>query len=296
MKKHKTLRHAIPAKIKLMPLSEENCWNMFCFRNSGKMTEFVNCVVKDEEGYKTAFFKKTDLDKKDITVYISKESWGTYRTSKDISRDLVFFCYFEIDEGPHKKFIWNISALNNCIDLIGTNKRTYFDKVESQGTDFSYEQPYFVYYHQPILKNKKLDIRKKYADVLRLNIEIDELDDELFVAIQKMAIEKYGVIFKTLYSEGAVPCKIVEEIPVKLYDAKLSFSNRISFQIEKSYLRKTPFILMLAGGYHDSFLSQFHMKTVYARAESVEEADELLKEFITYSRITPKLNSPWLFH
>jgi len=139
MKKHKTLRHAIPATIKLMPINEKNCWNMFCFRNSGKMTEFVNCVINDEGEYKTASFKKTDLDKKNITVYISKDIWGIYRTVKDISRDLIFFCYFEIDEGPHKKFIWNIDALNNCVNLIGTNKKVYFDKIESQGTDFTYE-------------------------------------------------------------------------------------------------------------------------------------------------------------
>jgi len=298
MKKHKTLQHAIPATIKLMPLSEKNCWNMFCFRSYGRMTEYANCVVNDEGEYKTAFFRKTDLDKKKLTVYLSKDNWNdcTYTSSKEVHRDRVFFCYFELDEKVHKKFIWNKRALNDCIDLVGTNKKTYFDKIESQGTDFTYERPYFEYYHQSILKNRRLELRRKYTDVLMLNLEIDELDNDLFVAIQKMAIEKYGVIFKILYSEGAVPCEIIEEIPVKLNNAKLWFSNRISFKIKESHLRKTPFVMMLAGGYHDSYMSSWHMKTIYEKVASVEEAEKHLKEFVSYSRMVPKLNSPWLFH
>ena len=53
---------------------------------------------------------------------------------------------------------------------------------------------------------------------------------------------------------------------------------------------------MKAGGYHEHSLFNFHMKTIYEKAETVEEAEKYLKEFVSYSRIVPKLNSPWSFH
>lgn len=295
MKKHTTLKHAIPAVIKTMPLTKQNCWDIFCFRNNGKMAELVNCVINDEGEYKTAYISKSDLSKKKVKTYISKDNCGGYISSKVIDIENAFFCYFSLIQDD-KKIIWDKKALNSCLNLIGTNKRTYFDKIESQGTDFSYERPYFNYIHQPILKNRRLDIRKKYADVIKLVIQIDELDNELFVDIQKMAIKKYGVVFRTLIRKGVVPCDIVNEIPVKLQNAKLSFSNIISFKIENSYLRKTPFILMKAGGYHEDYLSDFYMKTIYKKVKNIEQADKVLKEFASYSRIIPKLKSPWLFH
>lgn len=295
LRKNNTVRHAVPARIKTMPLSEDNCWNMFQFRNSGKMTWFVNCVVKTEGGYDMGYFEKSHLDRKTIKVYVSDSVFRSYTRVEEANRDDVYLCYFELKDEGVKRF-WKLDAIKNCIDLIGTRKLTYFDVVIRQGMDFSYEQPFKEYYHQPNLKNRRLDLRTKYADVLKLNFEIDELDNELFVAIQKMSIDKFGVISRILHSQGAVPCEIVEEIPVKLYNAKLNFSNQISFKIVDSYLRKTPHILMKAGGYHESFLSDLHMNTIYEKVSSVEEAERYLKEFVSFSRIVPKLNTPWLYH
>jgi hypothetical protein len=294
-RKNKTLRHAVPARIKLMPLSEDNCWNMFQFRHYRKMTHYVNCVIQTDEGYEIGYFENSHLDIPIIKVYFSDDIWRSYTKTENIKRNKILLCYFELNDGSIKRF-WDVNALRNCKELIGTRKLTYFDAVKRQGMDFTYEQPFMQYYHQPILRNRKLDTRRKYADVLKLDLIVDELDNELFVAIQKMAIEKFGVINSIMHKGKKVPCEIVKEIPVKLYDAKLNFTNRISFQIEKSYLRKTPFIKMKAGDYHTEFLSNLHMKTIYETVETVEEAEKHLKEFVSFSRIVPKLRTPWSYH
>jgi hypothetical protein len=299
MIKSKTLKIAAPAVIKLMPLSIDNCWNIFCFRSGRKYIEFAYCVVKDEGSYKIGYFEKSHIERDLIEVYISANNWGSgYIQSKKFNSSEIQFCYFQMlfKYSTMCNTFWNIDAMSSYLDVIGTKKKVYFDVVQRQGTDFTYEQPYIQLYHQPNLKNRKLELRKKYSDVLWLDIEVDELDNELFVAIQKMAIDKFGVISRTLHSEGAVPCEVVEEIPVKLYHAKLNFNNKIRFQIEKSYLRKTPYILMRAGSRFNDSLLNFHMNTIHKKAYSVDEAEKYLKEFAEYSRIVPKLNSPWLFH
>jgi len=259
------------------------------------MTYYVNCVIQTDEGYDIGYFEKSHLDRPIIKVYISDDIWRGYTSTENVNRKKIFLCYFELKDGSIKRF-WDVDALRNCSDLIGTRKLTYFDAVRRQGMDFSYERPFMQYYHQPILRNRRLDIRKKYADVLKLNITVDELDNELFVEVQKMAIEKFGAINAIMHKGKIVPCNIVEEIPVKLYDAKLSFTNKISFQIEKSYLRRTPFIKMKAGRSHTAYLSNMHMKTKYKTVDSVEEAEKHLKEFVSFSRIVPKLNTPWSYH
>ena len=68
VRKNETLRHAVPTRIKLMPLSEDNCWNMFQFRHSGRMTYYVNCVIQTDEGYDIGYFEKSHLDRPIIKV------------------------------------------------------------------------------------------------------------------------------------------------------------------------------------------------------------------------------------
>jgi len=292
---NKTKVHAIPTNVYLLPANDNNCWNMF--RSRTYCNNDVYCVFLNDEGkYETAYFDIFQMkEKKPFKLYVSKEGGRGYLRVETVSRDRVFFAYFS---NEYENFL-DVKALNNCIEVVGTKKKTYFDLVQSCGRDFSYEKPYVEFYHQPAIKNRSLDLRRKFSDVLTLTMTIDELDDELFSAIQRLAIDKFRVIERTgIHNDETHPCVVVEKIPVKLSNAKLRFSNKIHFRIEKagSWTRKTPYLKMKAGDSFDSYLGNMYMKTAYEDVDTLERADEILTEFMKYVRIVPKLNSPWLFH
>jgi hypothetical protein len=256
-------------------------------------------AYKDKNGvFKEVFFKADfpasfDNREKPISCYTKKGD-----KLKVNPKDLYWFRF----RTEH----WGV--FNNGIeqgikfqDFIGTRKRLYGDVIQFHDTSLTHNRPFDRIVIQD--KARYFDLRKEFAYVGRLDINVDELDNHLFKSIQEVLVEKYGAIRRRDYKDNIIEHEIVDEVPCKISNAKLDFDSTIRLRIKNRnfwhYKGRKSFdieIIPISTSYHPYDYSSLYPELWESRninPSNIGEFEEYFDRFYKYLKLVlPKTKMP----
>lgn len=262
--KHRTLAHAVPTYVKIKLATPDE----FDLLYSKSPRNTISCLYKEGD-----VWKKISLTPRQFLK----------------QKQELYFAWFENEfERFHSDYELE-RVLSHQNNVIGTKKKIYFDRIESCGQDFTYERPYVHFIYQPVIKNREIELRKKFADTFEIQITVDELDNKLYKEVQELAVNKYR----------AKSEEIIEEIPIELWNAKLNFKNHIHLRFESHWHNHSRYKFNMTMiqenklGMPPSYISDWYKKTKYVKVKNIEHADNILSEFNKYiTKVLPKLRLP----
>jgi hypothetical protein len=258
MKSHVTLQHAVPTHVRIEPLLSSNKIDKFKFYQKKWA---VHCIYKENDKWLAIDINLNKINKHKDKFIIWFENYSG-----------VFYSWSAVED-----------LLEYQNEIIGTDDVIYFDEIESCGQDFTYESPYIHYVYQPMLKNDELYLRKKFADCFQIEIHVGELENKLYRDIQRLAIKKYNI-----------SAKVINKIPIKLYNAQLHFYNYIDFSFSQEFKNKSFVNNMTMHEKKSNSIFNWHKKSYYYTAKSLDEVDNLLSDYNNYiQNILPKLRLAW---
>jgi len=203
----------------------------------------------------------------------------TFKKAKKSKKDLKFI-YALIKDYPPINLDRYLEDILKYEPYALDNKVIYFDVYRSIEDGFSNSKPFKTFVYQPELKNNDIVLRTKYTMINGLSLSfVDELNDKLYSDVQRMIINKFFI---------KSDINVIETIPVKLCNAKLSFNQYINIGENHDYINNTYYLKM-----HQESCIMYNRHYLSSEISTINDANITLTEYIDFiTNIRPKLYLP----